>query len=145
MSQWSTSFDTVLTSLEKEQVAGLVVHSSLHSFLESWKHENDCLVWVTEVPGANVFGSTVIFVNNKVISKLGWTFAEWEDGTASDGVFDVEEDARIQLYLTAKSTLPTLARVRKKTTPVGVEGDAYVMYFVHDLPHGLRMTVGVPG
>jgi len=144
MAEWSTTFETIMISLDTEQVSQGTIYGLLHAFVKSWEHENNCLVWITEVPGANIFGSTVVFVNNKVLSKLGWTFAEWEDGTAPQGVFKTEEAARIQLHLAAKSTLPILAHVRKKTTPVNTEGDDYILHFHHDLPHSLRMTVAAP-
>ena len=144
MSEWSTSFDSIMTALDTETTNEGLEYGLLHGIVKSWEHENDCLVWITEVPGGNVFGSSVVFVNNKVLTKLGWTFAEWEDGTAPAAVFRVEESTRIQLHLAKKSTLPVLAHVRKKTTPLNQEGDNYILHFHYNLPHALRLTVAIP-
>jgi hypothetical protein len=120
-------------------------YSLLHAMAVSWMSEGDCLVWLTSVPGDNIFGSQVVFVNGRVLQELQWSFAEWEDGTAPAAVFRPDEAARIKLCLDAKSKLPLLAHVRKKTTPPNQDGDDYVLHFRYDLPHDLRLTVGVPG
>ena len=145
MAQWSTSFEGIMNSLNMETVNFGQTFALIHALIESWKSEADCLVWLTEVPGGNIFGSNVVFFNDEVLTKLQWSFAEWEDGTASQGLFREDEAARIKLHLIAKSNLPVLAHVRKKTTPQNQDGDDYVLHFNYDLPHDLRLTVGVPG
>ena len=144
MSQWSTDFETVMDTLDTDGTKNELILGLLHAFIKSWEHENNCLIWITNVPGGNIFGSTVVFVNDKVINKLQWSFAEWEDGTAPLGVFDAEEAKLIKLHLNVKSSLPIPVHVRKKTTLPAQTGDDYVMYFHHDLPYSLRLTVAVP-
>jgi len=144
MSQWSSDFENVMDTLDIDGTKGDLVHGLLHAFIKSWEYESNCLIWITNVPGDNIFGSTVVFVNDKVISKLDWSFAEWKDGIAPQGVFDEEETEVIQLHLQAKSSLPIPVHIRKKTTPVNQIGDDYVMYFHYGLPHSLRLTVAVP-
>ena len=144
MSQWSIDFNTVLDTLHTDGTKNDLIYGLLHAFIKAWEYENNCLIWITNVPGTNLFGSTVVFVNDKVLNELQWSFAEWEDGTAPQGVFKEEEAARIKLHLNAKSSLPILVHVRKKNTPSHQEGGDYVMYFHFDLPYHLRLTVAVP-
>lgn len=143
MAEWGNEFETILDTLSQEMSrSGL--HGLLHAMVSSWKNEDDCLVWITKVPGGNIFGSEVLFVNDKVLNKLQWSFSEWKDGTAPQNVFTDKEGALIKLHLDAKSSLPLLSRVRRKNLPQNQEGEVYLLHFHFDLPHDLRITVGVP-
>ena len=145
MAEWSDEFETVLTSLKAETLIGGGRHNVMHVLIQSWMSEDDAMVWITKVPGQNMFGSQVLFVNDKVLSKLQWNFDEWEDGTASQSIFTNEEAAIVKLHLDAKSILPVAAHVRRKNLPQNQTGDHFVFYFHYDLPHDLRLTVAVPG
>ena len=147
MAQWSSSFQTTLDAIridatisgasnKSQQLVGL-----LHHMLLSWKYEDNSLVWATTIPGGNIFGSQVVFVNDEVLSKLQWTFAEWESGIGPTGIFNAEDTEMVTRHLSLKSTAPVLARVRKKTTPNNQDGDPYHFYFRYDLPYNLRLTV----
>ena len=144
MAQWNSTLEEIVEQLDSEISASGQLYGLAHALIKSWQHEDGCLVWLTQVPGNNIFGSLVVFVNEKVLNKLQWSFEEWESGTAPQGVFRSEEAKNIKLHLDAKSPLPLLARMRKKTTPQNQEGDPYILYFHHDLPHNLRLTVGIP-
>ena len=144
MSQWSSVFETIMEQMETESLERGVEFSLLHAFVKSWEFEQDCLVWLTVVPGNNLFGSTVVFVNDKVLNNLQWTFEEWENGTAPAAVFREGEAKNINLHLLKKSQIPILAHVRKKTTPPNQEGDDYYLLIHFDMPYNLRLTVGVP-
>jgi len=143
MAQWSATFDTIMEALDTETTSRDLIHGMLHAFAKSWETEANCLIWITSVPGGNIFGSTVVFVNNEVLTKLEWTFAEWESGIAPQGVFLENESKRIKLHLDAKSSLPVRAGVRRKSTTTGQEWKDYIFHFHHDLPHNLRLTVAV--
>lgn len=144
MSEWSAAFETTMDSLDVEAIDKGLVYGLLHAFAKAWQHEDDCLIWITLVPGGNIFGSTVLFVNDKVLQELQWDFEEWEDGTAPNGIFTEEEAKIIKLHLDAKSSLPAIAHVRKKTMPQNQDGEGYVFLFHYDIPHQLRLTVAVP-
>src|SRR3990167_8776070 len=149
MSQWN-GFSEILALMEKDVAkAGgigdaLMVKGVLHALILSWATENDCLVWITSVPGENIFGSQVVFVNDKVLNKLQWSFEEWADGTGPLGVFNETDMKLISLSLAEKSRIPMLVRVRKKNTPPNQEGDKHILYIHHDLPYNLRLTLGIP-
>src|SRR3990167_8897663 len=145
MAEWSSAFDDIMEQMDIAHLNdGNRELSLFHAFIKAWQFEDDCLVWITSVPGANLFGSTVVFVNKEVLNKLQWSFAEWADGTAPAAVFRVEEAENINLHLMKKTQAPILALVRKKTTPQNQEGNNYYLIFHHDLPYNLRMTVGIP-
>jgi hypothetical protein len=145
MSEWSTDFQTILDELESATaIAGSIsdtqkVMALLNAFALSWQHENDCMVWIVTTNGNNTFGAEVIFVNNKVLNKLGWTMEEWTDGTASDGLMDADEDERFIYSLHAKSSLPAKFKMNKK----GGGDIECVVFVIHDLPNNLRLTVGL--
>jgi hypothetical protein len=150
MAQWSSTFDDLMSKLGDESVSANTVSDYqkmlgvVHAFMEAMTNENNCLVWITTLPGNNIFGSTVIFVNDEILDKLQWTFTEWENGTAPAAVFNGEDQQMIKSHLSLKSTAPVVVRVRKKTTPVHQDGKSYRLYFHHDLPHNIRITVGIP-
>src|SRR3990167_3278300 len=150
MSEWSVGFQAVLdkitsayvfsgSSVQSQRLSGL-----LHGLIIACQYEDDVLIWLTTVPGDNIFGSQVVFVNGKVLSELIWEFSEWEDGTAPNGVFNEEDRLMIADHLKLKSTAPILARVRKETTNPNQDGANYQFHFHCDLPYSLRLTIAIP-
>jgi len=144
MAQWDNRFTEIMERLEKDIFLHGGAYNALHALALSWMNEDDGMLWLSVVPGNNVFGADMIFVNDEVLTELQWSFAEWQNGSAQEGIVKLDEREAINMHLEARSSLPLLARLRRKNLPKNQDGSPYILNFHHNLPYGLRVTVGRP-